>query len=596
MNVSIPRALTVTALLAASLAACADQPTEPRNQPGTEPTPAPIPLGLYEVSFTASDEPGALALARAVPIPMGPNEALNPVTPDLVLEIVSTATFTEGTRSTGGARFVMPTFRVRNSTGTVVNNVTFIPVTRATTISGTPFTALTTFTGGAVPAAVAAQVVPTGAAMMGEDARLRSRFPDALQAFLESEVAAIPLPATATGIFPYGFVVSNPGTGARSLPHTANANDFTGMVTLGFRYPLQTVAQGGAGADPFGFSVALLAVQDTEVRMTESIEERQDTAGVRRLRERATALGATTVTVLSGSAAMDPFVTDYPGQRQICSFRTAGTAASPTNNNRMPGVYTELPIYRTGESMDPCAAYFTAGTAAVANYGMNYPVTVRAMDRYGNLKTTQPDTVTLSSSDGTAVMPATSGLVGGAKGMSVVFTTYGNSTLFARGRRIRGATPMFVNGMTRTWDGDIDTNWFTNGDWTNGHHPGSQDSVIIPGDRPNYPLFVQNMAAPNVIMVDGGAAQPFINLSSFDFTITGNLLLGNAGTITGTGRVILAGTSGTFGGGLSNVSFRNLRVTGSYTTTSNVNVTGGRIVVQGGRLRTQGNRIRVRPS
>ena len=36
---------------------------------------------------------------------------------------------------------------------------------------------------------------------------------------------------------------------------------------------------------------------------------------------------ATTTTVLNGSPAADPFVTDYPGQRQICSARVAGTAA-----------------------------------------------------------------------------------------------------------------------------------------------------------------------------------------------------------------------------------------------------------------------------
>jgi hypothetical protein len=43
---------------------------------------------------------------------------------------------------------------------------------------------------------------------------------------------------------------------------------------------------------------------------------------------------------------------------------------------------------------------------------------------------------------------------------------------------------------------------------------------------------------------------------------------------------------------------RNLRITetGRYSTSSNINVTGGRIVVQGGRLRSTGNRVRVRPS
>lgn len=604
VNVSIPRALTVAALLAATLAACADQPTDPQT-PGPEPKPAPLPLGVYVVTITGADgsENGGAASSRAVAMPAGPSDALNPIASGITLEALSTTTFSEGTRSTGGQRFVVATFRVRNTSGAPLSNLTMIPITQVSpnqpTITGTPFTSLLRFDGTSVPAAasLAPQIVPSGAVSLGESGRLQGINPDVLQVFTEAEVAAIPLPANVTGIFPYGFVTRNASTPtSRTLPVAANANDFGGLVTFAFRYPMTPVAGGGAGADPFSIGFAYLAVQDSETRMTESIEERQDTASVRRLRERATALGATTVTVLAGSPAADPFVTDYPGQRQICSVRTAGTPASPTAFINRTGVYTELPIYRTGETTDPCAAYFTAGTAAPANYGMNYPVTVRAMDRYGNVKTTQVDTITLTSSDGTAVPSAPAALAGGAKGMGVVYTTYGNSTLFARGRRIQGSTPMFVNGMTRKWDGETDTHWLTNLNWDNNMHPGAQDSVIIPGDRTNYPLLVQNTAVPNVIMTDGATSQPFINLSSFDLTVSGDLVMGNNGTFQGTGRVILAGASNTIGGGLSNVNMRNLRITGRYSVTSNVNVTGGRIVVQGGRLRNEKQRIRVRPN
>ena len=263
----------------------------------------------------------------------------------------------------------------------------------------------------------------------------------------------------------------------------------------------------------------------------------------------------------------------------------------------MPGAYTELPIYRPNEALHACNPYYINGTASVANYGMAYPVTMRAMDRYGN-QLAQADTITLTSTDGTATMPAapSSLLATGERTLNVTYTTYGNSTLRSIGRRIRGSAPIFVNGMTRTWDGDANTLWLTNVNWHNNVHPGSQDTVVIPGDKPRYPLLVANTAVPGVTMVDGGAVQPFINLSSFDFTISGDLAMGNNGTFTGTGRVVLTGNSNTFGGGISNVDMRNLRITGRYTATSNVNVTGGRIVVQGGRLRAEGKRIRVRPS
>ncbi|HEX2208808.1 MAG TPA: hypothetical protein VHG93_14105, partial [Longimicrobium sp.] len=456
------------------------------------------------------------------------------------------------------------------------------------------FSTLLLFNNTAASPTIAQNFVPTGAVFMGDDARLRSQYPDVLQVFTEAEVAAISLPVGTTGIFPYGFVVRNPNSpSSRTIPPAAHANDWGGVVTFAFRYPLQTPSQ---ASDPYFAAFQVLAVQDTETRMTESIEERQDTAGVRRARERATALGATTVTVLAGSPAADPFVTDYPGQRQICSVRTSGTAASPTRFITLAGFATELGIFRPGQITSPCAPYYATGTPLPAHYGMGYNVAVKSMDRYGNVRPVPSDTVTLTSTDGTAVMPPTAALVAGERTFGVTYTTYGNSTLMGQARRNRGQTPMFVNGMTRTWDGDVDTNWFTNAAWVQNMHPGVQDSVIIPGGLVRYPVLVQNITTGGITMVPGESVHPFINLSAFDLTVTGDVSLGNTGTFTGTGRLILAGNSNTVGGGLSNFDVRNLRVLGRYSASSNLNVTGGRIVVQGGRLRSQGYRVRVRPS
>lgn len=598
MNVSISRALVVAALFASALAACADQPTEPAR-PDPDPRPAPIPLGLYEITITGADgSADGVAAAKLVPVPSTPLEALNPANPGLSFEQVSVTTFVEGTRGTRGARFVTATFRVRNQTGAPLSNLTLIPVMRTSapvTIPGTPFSTLTRPDGTPANTAIAAQLAPAGAVTLGENGRIRGTYADVLQVFTEAEVAAIPLPAGTSGIFPYGFVVRNAtAPHGRTIPVAASANDWGGLFTWSFRYPL-TPGAAGASADPFQIGFQFLAVQDTETRLTESFEERQDTAGVRRLRERATLLGATTVTVLAGSPAMDPFVTDYPGQRQVCTVRTAGPAGAATNTIADSAFYTELAIYRSGEVPDACAPYFRTGTARPAFYGMPDTVTVRAMDRYGNLRKAAADTFSLVSSDGTAVLPTPAALVSGERSRQVSYTTYGNSTLTAIGRRYRATAPIFVNGMTRTWDGDIDTNWFTNDDWTNGMHPGVQDSVIIPGDRPNYPVLVQNITTGGLTMTPGAGTNPFINLSSFDLTVNGRVDLGSTGTFTGTGRLILAGTSHTVGGGLSNFDVRNMRVLGRYSASSNLNVTGGRIVVQGGLLRSHGFRVRVRP-
>ena len=143
--------------------------------------------------------------------------------------------------------------------------------------------------------------------------------------FSEAELAAITPPAGVTNLFPYGFVVRNKNTNVnRTLPSAAaDANQYDGVLTVAYRIPLQDTKAN----DVFTLTFQAVAVEDTETRLTESIEESQDTGAVRRLRDRATSLGATMVTVLDGSPVVDPAVSDYPGQRQICGTRTAGIPA-----------------------------------------------------------------------------------------------------------------------------------------------------------------------------------------------------------------------------------------------------------------------------
>ncbi|MBD0318996.1 MAG: hypothetical protein ICV87_01585 [Gemmatimonadetes bacterium] len=576
-----------------ALSACTDEPTAPRVVDPKTPT-APRPVGVYEFTMTGIGGPAPSGKASAVRLtPSGASYALNPVSSGISIEQISASSFVEGARGEGGQRYISFMYRVHNGTGAPLANLTLIPVVTAITSPGTPFSVVRLFDNTDAAATVAPSIVPTGAVALGPDGKMRSLFPDALQVFTEAEVAAIPLPSGVTGIFPYGFVVRNPSTAtSRTLPVASGPNDFGGIVTLTFRLPLQPA---GNAQDVFTIVVQMLAVEDTETRMTESIEESQDTTAVRLLRERAAALGATTVTVLPGSPVQSPFVADYPGQRPICTVRTAGGSGSPVTSITAPAAYTRLAIYRPGETPDPCGAYFRTGDAAPAHYGMPYSVTVRSMDRYGNVNALTADTVALSSSDGTATIPAAVALTGGAGTMVPSYTTYGSSTLFARGRRLAGESGILVTGMTRTWTGNVNTLWAENGDWLENMTTGVQDSVLIPGGRPNYPFLVQNQTIAGVTMTDD-AITPHINLSAFDLTVNGSVQLGNTGQILGTGRLILNGVASTIGGGLSNFDVRNLRINGTYSVTSNVNVTGGRIVVTGGRLRSAGHRIRVRPN
>ena len=135
---------------------------------------------------------------------------------------------------------------------------------------------------------------------------LRALHPDVLQVFTEGEVAAFPRPAGVLDVLPVGFVVRRATDDAtsRALPAAPSPNEYGGVATFAFRVPLQATSS----ADVYSLAFQVLAVEDPETRVTESIEEGRDTAAVRLLHARAASLGATTVTVLAGSPAGGPGV------------------------------------------------------------------------------------------------------------------------------------------------------------------------------------------------------------------------------------------------------------------------------------------------
>jgi hypothetical protein len=432
-----PRPLRILPLLLA-LAACSDDPTgTPPLQPPAETAKV---LGGYTFTISGIGTPDMRA--SIAPVSGGPGFALNPRNSGLAYEAVSSSTFTEGSRGKGGQRYVIATYRVRNSTGAPVSNLTLIPSsTTSTTFAGTPFIGLTRFDGSPADPALASQFVPTGAATLGAANVMRATDVDVLQVFQESEIAAIPLPEGITGLFPYGFMVRSATSATdRTLAPAATASEFGGLVTFAFRYPLPS----SPTQDPFQMSFHAIAVEDMETRLTESIEEGQDTSAVRRLRERAAALGATTVTVLAGSSAASPDVPDYPGQRQICTVRTAGAAAAPTRYITAPAAYTRISLRRPGESNSACGAYFRSGTPAALTPGTAANLTVVAMDRYGNVRT-DVDSIQLERVSGpTATLGARTALVGGEATIPVTYSAYGSSVLRAVGSRIRTEHPIEV--------------------------------------------------------------------------------------------------------------------------------------------------------
>ncbi|HEY0095750.1 MAG TPA: hypothetical protein VGB96_15575, partial [Archangium sp.] len=453
-------------VFAAALSSCDDNPagTTPGEKPGTR--PGLTPLGVVEVTVTGLGTSRTSATATGFSADLTPPQnSGGTANGSIQLEQVTTGSFTEGTRGVDGQRYVYATFRVRNAQAdgtaydTPRHNLTFLAVNTTTSIPGTPVAQMKRFDGSAADTGIAALVVPTGSVALGDSLQMRSLRADVLQAFAENELpSGAALPAGVSDVYPYGFVVSNPNNGAsRDLPANPGANQFDGLVTFAFRVPLQASdpsTTNGASKDVFTLSLHFLAVDDSETRVTESIEE-QTAAGHTALVTRAAALSATTVTVLNGSPA-GVLAPTYPGQRQLCAVRTAGSGGSATFVNA-PGAYTRLAFYTAGETRDACAPLFRTGAASRPAVGVDFPVQVYAMDRYGNTLTAISDSASLRSK-ASGAPPVTHSpsavLVNGGATLSANYGNYGTDTLYAVGSRVRGALPILVAGVVRVWEGD----------------------------------------------------------------------------------------------------------------------------------------------
>lgn len=573
----LPRTLALLLLAAA----CVDDPTNAVREPDPDPDPPPQVLGVLEITLTGMAGNGSMS-ASVQAVPSGPSQAVTIVpAAGMTFETVSSSRLTHGVRGAGGQRYISYTLRVRNSTGATLQNMTFIPAMGTTTIGATPFRSVLKYDGTASDTAMVNRIVPAGAVVVGDDGGLRATHVDVLQVFEQSELSGIALSSPDTSLLPYGFVVRNRKTpSSRALPTTTDPNEFAGSMTFGFRHPLPA----SAADDPNTYSFRVYVVDDSETRMTESIEEGQDSAAVRQIRERATALGATTVTVLAGSTVTDPAVPDYPGQRQLCSVRTAGPSGAPTVLITDPGAYTRLMVLRPGESRDACAAGFRTGTPSRPALGMPFSLTVAAMDLYGNLMATTVDSVRLESAGGPPVLfgPRTA-LVSGQATIQALWTDYGTAAVRAVGRRNEGAQSILVAGITRTWTGNVSTDGSDAGNWANGV-PGVQDTTYFPAGRPFYPVMTANGVIGGVIMDDGAT----MDLGAFDLTVTNDVLAGLIGGITSTtGSLTLSGANKSVKGNLPRT-----QVTGTYTLAGPV-TSRARVQLAGGRLRTTGFRLQT---
>ena len=281
----------------------------------------------------AADPDGSVAASPSGPIASSPGTL--PVHADasgdgtIQLEPLSVGSFTVGSRGDGGYRYVSATYRVRNAQAdstaydTPRQNLTFYAVSTSGTLGKTPFSRLARFDGSAA-ATDPATILPTGAARLDPTTgEVRAAAADVLQVVSEEEAARLLDLAVADTetVFPYGFVVRNPADPtSRTLPANPAEDEFDGLVTFAFKIPLAS----SSADDPFTVSAVFMAVDEDDVVVTQSLEE-QTPEGQAAFEARATALGASRVTLLPGGT--------FGGAapiRTVCTVRTAGTTLAPT--------------------------------------------------------------------------------------------------------------------------------------------------------------------------------------------------------------------------------------------------------------------------
>ena len=336
-------------LLPLLLISCREGPVAPGQQQTTPSVAGPA--GLMEITITGIGTPQQKASVRsmssarlAVPasrsaldlpgraariIESGrlstlPDTASTAHDGTVEISPVSTASFTWGTRTGGGYRYVSATYQVRNAAsdsaayGDARTNLTFVAVNTPSTLSGTAISKLKKFDGTDAASGLETSVLPTGWADLSATATLTTRAPDVLQVYTEAEVA--PPPSGVTSVLPYGFVVNNPSsTNSRSLPANPGVSEFDGLVTFAFKVPLQAIA----ADDPFTISGQFLAMDDNQLVVTQSFEEADATSVSNAAARASTLTGATIRSLLGTSIGLN-------AATFVCTVRTAGTAGSPT--------------------------------------------------------------------------------------------------------------------------------------------------------------------------------------------------------------------------------------------------------------------------
>ena len=224
-------------------------------------------------------------------------------------------------------------------------------------------------------------------------------------------------------------------------------------------------------------------------------------------------------------------------------------------------------------------AYIQQPSDVVANATMSPPVQVAVEDQFGNVVTTATNPVQLAigANPGSGTLSggnATAPTSGVATFSTISISAAGNGyTLVASASGLTPATSNLFNVLgaaTKTWTGEVSTDWSGSANWAPVGAPTGSDDVLIPVGATQYPVLTQNSAVHNLTMQTGTS----LETAGFVLDVFGNLDAPFT-AITGTGTVLLDGTGVTLQGSLPNVQVGGtVKVIGTVIVQGDLDITG----------------------
>ena len=152
----------------------------------------------------------------------------------------------------------------------------------------------------------------------------------------------------------------------------------------------------------------------------------------------------------SGTGTLSSFTFKTAGTRTITAAATGLTSNTSANVTVNAGAFTKLQLLVPGETAAAGTATGKTGTPTARTAGTAFTVTVNAVDANWNLVNTVTDSVSLSSSDANATLPANTPLVAGTKQLSVTLVTAPSQTITATDSSglTRQSPPITVNASS----------------------------------------------------------------------------------------------------------------------------------------------------